>query len=528
MRKIFRNKDAKQKIMGVVIALVFIVMVTTPFFMGSNSRVKAADSWWDTDFTYYKNITISNAVNDYEMLINVTHTSGGDVNCSGNCNNDFSDLRFVDIDNSNELDYWVENKVDGSFANVWVELPSDVETDNAIHMYYGNAIASSMSDGYDTFLYFSDFTSQQNVSDWVYKGTPNGYDVVSLNLTNVSLSANDIGPERRLRWNTNISQWNTLTSGSIIWLATQDRDTDIRDQDSIELVINTDNDNTGVSDSDIGFKQAIKEAGDLYGAYSGDVTYPDCNGFHVWEMVSTTSKAVGTFWDEADTTAYLSQTVSETTPSNADLTNIVFLFGRGTGTYTFEWRDSDYLYVYSNRQAGTEVGFYIDYMFYSLYEDTEPSVNTIGEENSGSEGDYSINGLDGDTRFTHSGEAGDTNTSLLVMNIYTNTSGSSDNCTDIFLDFSGGYPSGFVASNFSFQVRNATDGTFSTNWNTVTGNMTLNTTTWAENWAYGTNPFPIVNYNSTIEVRMRVSIPSSATVGTNTTDAWNVVWKILT
>jgi len=161
---------------------------------------------------------------------------------------------------------------------------------------------------------------------------------------------------------------------------------------------------------------------------------------------------------------------------------------------------------------------------------TDGGFFTLGSESGNVEGSYGISGLDGDTRFLHGASggvlAGDTNISTLVMKVYSNTSGTTDNCTSIFLDFSGGYPSGYTAGNFSFQVRNTSDGTFTTNWNTVTGNMTLNSTTWSNNWAYGTDPFPINGYNSTIEVRMRVEIPSSASVGTNTSDSWIVKWLI--
>ena len=72
------------------------------------------------------------AINEYQMFINVTKTSGGDVDCNNHCNDDFGDIRFVDVDNSTYLDYWIEKKIDGSFAWFWVELPSDDEIDQKI------------------------------------------------------------------------------------------------------------------------------------------------------------------------------------------------------------------------------------------------------------------------------------------------------------------------------------------------------------------------------------------------------------
>ena len=89
---------------------------------------------------------------DYQVLLNISYDS--------DMNSDFSDLRFVRYsDNTTELDYWIEHKVDGQWAHVWVEIADSITTANETlaWLYYGNPNATSNSNGEDTFLFFDDF-----------------------------------------------------------------------------------------------------------------------------------------------------------------------------------------------------------------------------------------------------------------------------------------------------------------------------------------------------------------------------------
>ena len=89
---------------------------------------------------------------DYQVLLNISYNSS--------MNSNFSDFRFIRYcDNTTELDYWIEGKVDGQWAHVWVEIADNITTSNETlaWMYYENAEANSASNGDDTFLFFDDF-----------------------------------------------------------------------------------------------------------------------------------------------------------------------------------------------------------------------------------------------------------------------------------------------------------------------------------------------------------------------------------
>jgi hypothetical protein len=94
--------------------------------------------------------------------------SGADVYLNGKCRTDFGDIRFTDDDGTTLLDYWIEEKVDSDYAVFWVEVADDLSTTAAtIYIYYGNAGATTTSNGENTFILFDDFEDGSfNTSKW--------------------------------------------------------------------------------------------------------------------------------------------------------------------------------------------------------------------------------------------------------------------------------------------------------------------------------------------------------------------------
>jgi len=111
---------------------------------------------WLSGWNYRRNITINNTQNsntltDYQVAINLTYTS--------NMQPDFSDIRFTNSSDS-LLSYWIESKVDSTWAYVWVKVPSIPASSTAtIYLYYGNPSATSLSNGFNVFDFFDDFSN---------------------------------------------------------------------------------------------------------------------------------------------------------------------------------------------------------------------------------------------------------------------------------------------------------------------------------------------------------------------------------
>ena len=136
----------------------------------NNDRLVHLDPWWNSSWGYSKCTDVCDNVPDYQVKVVVGNVSGGDVNCSGYCQDDFDDIRFTKGDNATELSYWMENYTSGIQATFWVNI-SDADV---VCMYYGNDAVSTTSNGSNTFLFFDDFSGTTiDVDKWdVADGTP--------------------------------------------------------------------------------------------------------------------------------------------------------------------------------------------------------------------------------------------------------------------------------------------------------------------------------------------------------------------
>jgi len=120
-----------------------------------------------TGWTYRKRHDIigstAGAVSDYQIRIVVHYGSGTDggehVYLNGKCRTDFGDIRFTDSDGITELSYWIEEKVDGDYAIVWVKIPNIPES-TVIYIYYGNPNATSKSNPKQTLVIYEDMEQQ--------------------------------------------------------------------------------------------------------------------------------------------------------------------------------------------------------------------------------------------------------------------------------------------------------------------------------------------------------------------------------
>lgn len=115
-------------------------------------------TWWDTDWLKRQTGTITNPSGSagYEIKLDVTY--------DGDMQADFDDLRFVADDDTTELHYWIESKVDSTSAVVWIEAPA---SDTTFYMYYDNDAVSTTSSGEATFDFFDSFSGDAyNETDW--------------------------------------------------------------------------------------------------------------------------------------------------------------------------------------------------------------------------------------------------------------------------------------------------------------------------------------------------------------------------
>jgi LPXTG-site transpeptidase (sortase) family protein len=141
----------------VVTSILFAILIGA---LGSPSEAYAAGP--GTGWTYQRTITLSAPTPSANFQIRVQITDHSNMNADG------SDLRFYDSSDI-QADYWIENWNPSGTSTIWVEVPT--AGTSSLTMYYGNAGATAVSDGDNTFIAFDDFsgtsidTSKWNVRD---------------------------------------------------------------------------------------------------------------------------------------------------------------------------------------------------------------------------------------------------------------------------------------------------------------------------------------------------------------------------
>ena len=117
---------------------------------------------WLTGWSKRQPITLTGgsdgAQTDFQLLLSIAYDS--------DMLSDFSDLRFTKEDGETLIDAWLEDKTDGTSADVCVEFPStpaNGET-QTYYMYYGKSDALDYWDIGEAFLFGDDFSG--DLSKW--------------------------------------------------------------------------------------------------------------------------------------------------------------------------------------------------------------------------------------------------------------------------------------------------------------------------------------------------------------------------
>ncbi len=117
--------------------------------------VKLNLSWYDPNWLYRNPISISNsgsALTDYQVLV-ILDTAN--LISAGKMRTDCGDIRFTDSDKITLLNHWLEGGCNTTSTKLWVKVPSIPTGSKTIYLYYGNSLASSISNGTATFLAFN-------------------------------------------------------------------------------------------------------------------------------------------------------------------------------------------------------------------------------------------------------------------------------------------------------------------------------------------------------------------------------------
>jgi len=153
---------------------VFAFLIT--IVLGAFTSVFAQWEGWN----YRRTVTIDNtsgtALTDFQVKIDLSSLDPPFI--FGHANSDGSDLRITSSDGVTQIPFWIESWNTGTQeAIIWVKVPSIPTVGTTIYLYYGNPVATSSSNGTNTFEFFDDFNSGSNTlgywsgftaHDWKY------------------------------------------------------------------------------------------------------------------------------------------------------------------------------------------------------------------------------------------------------------------------------------------------------------------------------------------------------------------------
>ncbi len=182
-----RNLGVSYDIYAQRVPLTQSTILINEVMFGSTEPVP--EDWYSEYWPFRIPLTVGSTgtmLSNYQVGLSVSHEAQMQA--------DFDDIRFTSGDGKTPLNYWVESKTDGTFAAVWVKVPSISATgDETIYMYYGNENAVTASSGNDTFDVFDDFWGNAlDASKWSVPFSGNAatsYSVSGGNL-NIDLTGN--------------------------------------------------------------------------------------------------------------------------------------------------------------------------------------------------------------------------------------------------------------------------------------------------------------------------------------------------
>src|SRR5437879_1808341 len=136
-------------------------------------QAQSGAAWLNSAWTYRNPVTINNGngISLSNFQVHVVLDSSFNFT---NAKSDGSDLRVTDSDGRTLLSFWIESwNASQASASIWVQVPSLPVNGTTVYLYYGNAAATSASNGSATFDFFDDFRSTNSVAQGYYQlGSP--------------------------------------------------------------------------------------------------------------------------------------------------------------------------------------------------------------------------------------------------------------------------------------------------------------------------------------------------------------------
>ena len=166
------RKNIRKIFVSSLIAVFVLSLLSGIVPLNDFNLVQPVSADWSKKASIHINNTGGSALSYYQVNLNITYDS--------DMNNNFSDLRVKNETAGAFVPYWVEDKLNGSWCNLWfnaTSIPASGWYNDTYYLYYGDTGASSESNITTTFLFGDDFPGESEIDkgrwfDQKYTGNP--------------------------------------------------------------------------------------------------------------------------------------------------------------------------------------------------------------------------------------------------------------------------------------------------------------------------------------------------------------------
>ena len=167
-----KREGEKQVKKAIVSGLIVVFVLSFGFGLLNYSPIEVVSAASSKKAPIHINNTAGSALSYYQVNLNITYDP--------DMNNNFSDIRVKNETAGTFIPYWIEDKLNGSWCNLWfnaTSIPASAWCNDTYYLYYGDAAASSASNGTNTFEFFDDFDwagttkNETYLTNWTKSGS---------------------------------------------------------------------------------------------------------------------------------------------------------------------------------------------------------------------------------------------------------------------------------------------------------------------------------------------------------------------
>jgi len=360
----------------IAVSLILIMLLPAiPSAVGGTGR--AGDPWWDNDWRCRREIQLNytgpGQLDGYQVMMNISY--------SPNMSADFSDLRFTQTvsGQTRVLGHWIQRKMDGQWAMVWVRVEKISTGSASVDMYYGNPSATAGSNGTTTFEFFDDFINDTSSRYTKLMKITGPYSSVLTYHTRDCSGEDALHPPGRMVWSMKMTQYQAEGWGAFwTWGFTQNGSDAMNGTNLTSFNIYANLDTTATTS----YPAMLLSTAAATASNSSDrpMVRIEKNKYYDY-CITAASGITSARVSDGDNVLF-----SPSVPMMTDISRYFYMstfngISSNPGPNRISWDGGTNGIVYTEcSHRNSRMEFYMDYVFFTKYASPEPTYRVLAEE----------------------------------------------------------------------------------------------------------------------------------------------------